>query len=423
MRHVALGWVAVAGVVTALGCRGDGAVEPPPEALKLWHTFDSRETERLNELLASRERAGEAPVEVTLLPFARAMTILADVLAAGERCPDLIRIDATWLPGLASLELVRPAPARAFEGRAWLPEAEELARHGGVAYALPQTIDGLALIHRAGAMDGAALPWPPESLAELEHAASRLRSEARYGLGLRADGYWYVPFLRGVGGSFPDPATGALGIDEGEAVEALERMGALVGDGIAAPPAAGGEQARELARLFRERRVAIVLEGPWLARELAGEEPLDSLGVTRFPRGPSGPAAPRGAQLLAVPSCAASPGEAWELAYELTEPEVQATWGKAHGSVPTTRAGLEQSGELSQAFYESLREAAPLPRHPVTAELFDDLTPAIRAVLQGDATPAEALAGVDRGWRRLFERHRIDPAPPRPERDAGTEPL
>jgi ABC-type glycerol-3-phosphate transport system substrate-binding protein len=428
MHGSRLGILVMVAALSAPACRGD--LSAPEPGLKFWHTFDVAETEALNELLEARAAAGAAPVEVTLLPFARAMTILAEVLEAGERCPDLVRIDATWLPGLARLKLLRPAPSEALERRDWLPEAEELARHAEVIYALPQVIDGLALIHREGAFRGAALPWPPASLDELELAVSRLRREDQHGLGLRADGYWYVAFLRGLGGEFPEPGAEARGgettevalrIDEPVAEEALGRMSELFHSGIAAPPAPGGEQARELARLFRDRRVAVVLEGPWLARELAGDEGVASLGVTPFPAGPAGAAAPRGAQLLAVPTCAAAPDEAWKLAYELTDPELQAAWARAFGTVPATGAALEEAGALSQAFYRALAQAAPLPQHPVTAELFDDLTPAVRAAVLGDATAAEALAGVERGWRRLLERHQLQVAVPAGDRDEGFE--
>ena len=407
----------------ASGCRERGGdSRPPDESLKFWHTFDTTETEALNELLSQRERAGAAPVEVTRLPFARAMTILADVLAAGERCPDLVRIDATWLPGLAERELLVPAPAKAAGERDWLPEAIEMARYGDRLLALPQAIDGLALIHHKGVFEGAAIAWPPATVGELELAATRLRHEARYGLGLRADGYWYIPFLRGLGGRFSDLEGGMLHIDEPVAVEALARMGELFARGVAPSPAAGGEQGSELARQFRRGEMAVVLEGPWLARELAGDEGLESLGVTPFPDGGGRGAAPRGAQLLAVPTCAAARDEAWKLARELTAPELQAAWGRTLGTVPATRTALAESGELAEAFYRAFARATPLPRHPVTAELFDDLTPAVRAVAHGDATAEEALAGVRRSWHRLAKRHGYELAPRAPQpRDAGAD--
>jgi hypothetical protein len=42
--------------------------------------------------------------------------------------------------------------------------------------------------------------------------------------------------------------------------------------------------------------------------------------------------------------------------------------------------------------------------------MFDDLTPAVAAVVAGDATADEALAGVARAWTRLIARQEA-PAP------------
>jgi hypothetical protein len=50
-----------------------------------------------------------------------------------------------------------------------------------------------------------------------------------------------------------------------------------------------------------------------------------------------------------------------------------------------------------------------LPRAPVTPLLFDDLQPALAAVVAGDATAEEAVAGVRRDWQRLTT---ASPAPP-----------
>ncbi len=404
MSPVARGMVAALALAQAIawwGCRDGGQSGTQEPAIEFWHTFDSAHTSALNQHLQRREQAGGVPVDVTLLPFSRAMTILADVLAAGERCPDLVLIDATWLPGLASRGLLRRPPDAAFAAHAWLPEADELARYDGEAYALPQTLDGLALVYREQDLRGAGRLWPPESLDDLETVARRLSQRDRGGLSLRADGYWYIAFLRSAGGRFPDPLAGRLGIDEPAAEEALARMGALFADGAAGPSPAGGASGREIARSFRAGEVTIAVEGPWLARALAGDDDLGSLSVAPFPRAGDEPAAPRGGQLLAVPTCAAEPEEAWKLARDLTDPALQAPWAQRFGAVPTTRAGLEDGGPLARAFYRALGDAAPLPRHPLTAELFDDLTPAVRAAVWGDATAAEALAGVARGWSRL----------------------
>jgi len=391
-------------LVLALGCTCRcGEPAGGGEVLHLAHTFSPHETEELNRLLAGRTPA----VESSLLPFARGQTILGRVLRAGRDCPDLVRIDATWVPGLAGADLLAEVPDEVWRARAWLPEAAELGAYRGARYGLPQSQGVLALVHRRGEVERAGAPWPPATLGDLEAAAHRLTGAGRHGLGVRVDGYWFIAFLRASGGDLIDPVSGAIGIDQPEAVEALRRFAALFGEaGVAPPPGAPGDAARDLVARFREGRLAVVMDGPWALWSLGGGA-IDGLSVTPFPPGPDGrPAAPRGGQVYAVPRCAPRPEAAWRLALDLTAEPVQTGWARRFGVVPTTEEGLAGGGRVVTELRRALRAARPLPRHPVSAELFDDLTPAIEAVVLGDATPEEALAGVGRAWRRLLARHR-----------------
>jgi arabinogalactan oligomer/maltooligosaccharide transport system substrate-binding protein len=135
-------------------------------------------------------------------------------------------------------------------------------------------------------------------MSDLEAVAQRLTSQGRYGLGVRVDGYWFLAFLRARGGEMFDPVTGSPRIDRPEAHEALRQFQHLFGaGGVAPPPAAPGDEAREEVARFRAGRLAMVLDGPWALRALAGGDPIDDLAVTPFPRGrdgrPAHPPAPR----------------------------------------------------------------------------------------------------------------------------------
>ena len=74
--------------------------------------------------------------------------------------------------------------------------------------------------------------------------------------------------------------------------------------------------------------------------------------------------------------------------------------------MPSRAAALERSPKLVHDLYDALELGEPLPRSPLTPLLFDDLNPALAAVVAGDATAEEAIAGVRRGWKRLAERPR-----------------
>jgi ABC-type glycerol-3-phosphate transport system substrate-binding protein len=373
-------WAPIVLTLAAGACSGPAA---RPPAIRFLHTFGASETELFNQVVAERGLA----VDPMLVPFARGQQVISEILRAASDCPDLIRIDATWLAELVAGGLV-VAPPPALSSLDWVPEAAALAQLGGVWWGLPQSLDGLIVIRDI------ATPAPASSsLADLVTAARAARTPlARYPLGVRVDGYWFVPWLRDEGGELA-----AAGIAGDGAVRAMARLAALFGDVTPPPPPLGGEAPDE-ERRWHAHELAYWITGPWQFGEIHDH--------ARIAVGPLAHA-PRGGQLLVVPRCAKRPDDGWRLAGELTSLASEARFAETFAAVPTRRAALDGAPALSRAVYDALRGAAMLPREPVTPLLFDDLNPALAAVVAGDATPAEAVAGVRRGWQRLAQ-----PGPP-----------
>ena len=80
---------------------------------------------------------------------------------------------------------------------------------------------------------------------------------------------------------------------------------------------------------------------------------------------------------------------------------MQRRFAEAFATVPTRKASLAAAPALVHAIYAALGAGEPLPRSQLTPLLFDDLNPALAAVISGDATAGEAIEGIRRGWRRL----------------------
>lgn len=408
-RHRAVRGAILTALALTAGCSrpADDPAPPARPRLRLWHTFNPAETAALNQTLT----AWTGPeVESSMAPFGQGLAILHRDLAEGRDCPDLVRVDATWLPGLVRERKLAPAPAEVVGQRDFLPEALELATVDGALYGLPQAMDGLAILYHEAALAGHA--WPPATMDALIETARALTRDGTYGLGLRVDGYWFVPFLRawGPGLLFRDgdsqvPEPVRLGIETPEAAAALARFAALFGaGGVAPPPSPPDNVNSDEVRRFRSGELVAVVNGPWAVAELTGGS-TSGIGVAALP------GAPRGGHNWAVPRCARQPGEAFALALFLTAPERQADWARGLGVIPTTAAGLARSDAFVQSFHRALAQARPLARHPITPALFDDLTPAMAAVVSGNATATEALAGVARAWRRLLESQGFAVAP------------
>ncbi len=357
--------------------------DPTPTPIRFLHTFSPGETELFNTTIARRGLA----VESSLVPFARGQQVIGEILTAGTTCPDLIRIDATWLPGLRSHLVPPPAELTALD---WTPEAAALAQLDATWWGVPQTLDGLIVI-RDSATPAPASP----SIDDLVAAARATKSEGRrYPLATRVDGYWLVPWLRAEGADFAvdrlDATPNGAG-DSNGATRALARYAQLFGDVSAPPPPAGIEAPEELRR-WSSHEVAYWLTGPWQLGALHDPERIAVSSIAH---------APRGGQLLVVPRCAKRPAEGWRLAAELASVPVEVTFANAFRTIPTRIAALAQAPALSRAAADALRSAEMLPRSPTTPLLFDDLNPALAAVVAGDATPEEAIEGVRRGWARL----------------------
>jgi hypothetical protein len=366
-------------LLIALAACGGERVAPTP--IRFLHTFGPAETEAFNATMVARGIA----VEASLVPFARGQQVISEMLRAGTACPDLITIDATWLPGFVANKLVAQVPDELAK-LDWLPEAAALvAGPNAPWFAVPQTVDGLIVLRDE------ATPAPASSaIVDLIGAARAAKHPGRpHPLGLRVDAYWLVPWLRA------DGADLAVGTIDGEgAVNALEAFASLFGQLAPPPPPAGGEAPDEIRR-WTGHELAYWVTGPW---QLGGLRDRDHLRVSALAH------APRGGQLLVVPKCAQRPAEGWRLAAEVTNVEVGRMFATAFATVPSRRSALDASPKLVHEIYAALRDAENLPRSPLTPLLFDDLNPALAAVVAGDATAAEAIEGVRRGWRRLAER-------------------
>jgi ABC-type glycerol-3-phosphate transport system substrate-binding protein len=358
-------------LVTLAACSSPPA--SGPQAIRFLHTFNPSETELFNTTIADRGLV----VDASLVPFARGHQVITEILRAGGACPDLIRIDATWLPGLVAQKLL-VAPPPELQGQ-WTPIAQDLATLDGATWAVPQTIDGLVVVRETASA-------APRTTSIDDLVAAARAAGMPHPLGVRVDGYWLVPWLRAEGAEL---APGS--IDSDGATRGLAKFAALFGDVAAPPPSAGSEAPDELRR-WSAHELAYWITGPW---QLGGLRDRDQIAISALAH------APRGGQLLVVPACAKRPADGWRLAAELTSEAVELVFSDAFATVPTRASAQPKATPLVQQIGAALVAAELLPRSPLTPLLFDDLNPALAAVVAGDATADEAIAGVRRGWRRL----------------------
>ncbi len=439
--RILLAAIVIASLMTG-GCKRPSQKKPKSRVLlNLWHTFNPSETPTLNRLLKeARREHKDWTVQATVIPFARAQNELRRAATScNESAPDLFRAELPWLAELVSRGLVHPVPDRLIGESGYLPEARRAARYRGKRWMLPASVDCLALLHNTD-----LVPTPPATLDQLVAKARRLTLDTKgrsaeeqgfqvtaakqWGFFVRAEAYWFLPFLWSEGGALLDPSTRRIFINDPPAVRALKRYSDLVRVAHAGPPnSSPSDDYEEMTQLFGNGRVAMIVNGPWAISSLLKQpafQNAEKLGIAPFPVGAKGAhLAPFSGHGYMVSQCARDPGRAWQLAAALAGMEAQVRFARVNYLLPALRAAYHQPGvrdnRFVSAFASAFKQTRRRPRHPAMARIFDDFTPAVQAVLRGDAQPAEALDGVARSWRRLIG-EAVRDSKPGPDAGAAT---
>ncbi|MBW2730872.1 MAG: extracellular solute-binding protein [Deltaproteobacteria bacterium] len=405
-------------------CRDHTSTKPPGQEVRLWHTFNPHETEALNDVIARvQERYPDVRVRATVIPFSQAQNAFRRaVTGCAPNAPDVFRAELPWLAGFVERGFLRPAKGKVVPRGDYLAEAADVGRYRGKTYLVPTSVDGLALLYNK-----ALLKKPPQTLKQLISVGQRLTTDRagkpssspafvvsqaiRWGFYVRADGYWFLPFLWAHGGQLLDPDSGEIFIDKARAVQALSFYRDLARTHHIAPPhlRLSNDYEDQLQR-FGRGELAMMVNGPWAARAILKQPAFREhrhLGVAPLPMGPSGrPTAPMSGHGFVVSRCAKDPALAWKLAMALADGDAQMVFAERAGLLPAIAEVYDRARvkrlPLIGAFRAALKGARARPAHPIMARIFDDFTPAVQAVLLGDAQPKEALAAVAKAWRRLL---------------------
>lgn len=170
-------------VLTGFGCRRTaGPAENLEEGLTVWGLW--QESVDMDVIAkAFEERAG---VKVNYKKIASVATyekMLLEALAQG-RGPDVFVIHHTWVEGKRGL--LSPAPPEVIDERALRDEFVEVvvtdALRDGLVYALPTSVDTLALYYNKDLLAAAGVATPPVTWDEMQRVVERVTKVSRLGV-------------------------------------------------------------------------------------------------------------------------------------------------------------------------------------------------------------------------------------------------
>ena len=400
----------IAIVSIAYGCA------EPPHGITLWHPYRGGEDEALQRSVERFEKSTNLAVTTLFVPYEAYISKLEAAIPRGNG-PDVFIGPHNRIGEYVLHQLIGEA-GDAFPAR-------DIERYEG------PTVEAVTFRDKRWAVPLAskcvALYYDPRFYAEapktLEEIAAKKQGlpEREYPLAFEAESaYYFSGFLHAFGGKMFDPeVAGGFAMQGAPAEKALLEVKKLVSSHVV-PEEASGDLVKTM---FKSGRAHAVMDGPWLAGDLKNDVPYRIAPLpTIAGAGPMRPYLTVDAAFLTPEG--AKTKDAMALARFLGGDEsahLRAITGRqvvATKSFWAPRDGGDGEDVLVphlgmlRAFHEAGKDAIPIPVSTAMNPVWDPVKNAIRKVVRGQASPADALAEAKARYADVMrEPEKSSPAP------------
>ncbi|MFZ5440940.1 MAG: extracellular solute-binding protein [Myxococcota bacterium] len=380
----------------ALALLAPVAAAQQPKALRLWHGYRGGEEQAIEAAAKAFTAATGTPVELLAVPYDALSSKLTSAIPH-DAGPDVFIFAHERLRQFHRMKIVAPS-GDALERSKYLKPAVDALELDGAFYGYPLSIKCLALFMR----DERGLPVP-QTTDELEALMTRVAKPGQneFGLAYEAgDFYFHAPVLFGFGGQLFD-AAGRAQFDTPAMAASLTWVKSLQ-DRLLMPQEVSGALVKTL---FNENRAAMVISGPWFTGEIDpgvkySIHPLPVVSSTGQPMTPF-----LGVEAAFVSSRTTMPEQAQALARFLSLGEATLTRVTVGRQIPAELAAYEQPAVANDPMISAFRAVAergtPTPNTLEMARVWEPMKLALRAVLQGGVSTADAGALAERRYRAL----------------------
>lgn len=385
-RREALG--ALAGVA-AVGC----SRAAPADRLVLWHAYRGGEQAALQAAVGAWQQQHGTPVQLVSIPFDAFPNKVSVAIPRGNG-PDLLIFGHDRIGDWASRGLLarlgfwlpKTAAARFF------PRTVEALVYRDSLYGLPLAFKTLALFH-----DRSLMPTPPADTDALVAQCKALRAAdaERWGVAWEIDSlYFHAPWLHGFGGAVYADDRDTLAIDSPAAAASLDFVRRLLVTDRVVPEEATSAL---ITSLFRQRKLACVVSGPWFRGELKGH---DGWGVAPLPIVSATGRRARpflGVEAVMVSARSARKRAAFDLAQAITADDAARARMQSGAQLVANRAAYDGlTDPIARAFRAQVDDTEPLSNRPHMRRVWTPMQRALsQAIVQGRPAKA-ALAQAKR---------------------------
>ncbi|WP_341718965.1 extracellular solute-binding protein [Micromonospora sp. FIMYZ51] len=424
MSRTARGIAVLASATLALSvaaCGGeDQAAEEQPKVdpasltaeLTWWDTSDPQnEGPAFKELIAKfNQTYPNVKINYQSVPFGEAQNKFKTAAQAKTGAPDILRAEVAWVPEFASLGYLY-----ALDGSELLSDADDYLetplasnKYDGKTYGVPQVTDSLALMYNKELLTKAGISEPPKTWAELKTVAQTVKEKTdAEGVYLNPAGYFMLPFMYGEGGDLVDTEGKKIVINSAENAAGLQIAKDLIDSGAAAKPSANDAYGTMMT-LFKEQKVAMIINGPWEVNNVKSAPAfggLENLGIAPVPAGSAKAGGPVGGHNYVIWS--GMPQEKVDAAVAfvkfMSSAESQAFLSDKLGLLPTRTSAYQVDSVKNNAVvaaFQAVNEAAVgRPWIPEAGQFFGPLDQMATEVLIQNKDPKAALDAVAKKYK------------------------
>ncbi len=403
--------LAAAAAVAAATLAATATARSQATTITFWQTMNDQETVTLKSLVSKFEAANpDIKIDMVTVPFDQHAQKFTTAAQAGQ-APDVMRADtAPDVQGWAAQGLLTDLTSMisSADKADFVQAAYKGAQYNGKAYAVPQTVDALALFYNKKLLKAKGLTKPPATLAQLQQYCQKLG--AGKGIALRGDSYWIQPWIWGYGGGLVNMSKKQILIASKKSITGWGAYNALFQNKCAFPDKDFANDYGNVMTAFKNGQVAMIVNGPWSTADvLSGPQFKSSTNfqVTTLPPGPDGQGSPIGGASFVISRNSQHATEAYTFIKWLTAPAQQAVFATQNNLLPSHVSAYAlpevKKNRLIVAFGKQMQVATDRTAGTQGAQLYTDFTPAMQSMLSGDSTPAKAAAAVAAAWKsKLF---------------------
>jgi multiple sugar transport system substrate-binding protein len=438
-RRAALGALGAGAAGFALfGPRGRETIPAGRIVLDYWEKWRSHEGAAM-QAIVDTFNASQTRIHVRML-------VVSDigqksvVAIAGGRPPDIIGLYGLNIVPYAESGAILPlddlAPAAGVRREQYLPGVHRVTMHQGKWWGTPNTSGSIALYYNRTLFREAGLDpdHPPRTVAELDEMHARLttfddKAITRAGFLQREPGWWSWMWAYHFGGRIYDEAANRATIDSPENIAVMRWMQSypLRFNPKEFSAGAGATQDGRMPRFvesfgnyftpenpFLTGKVAMIVQGPWVANLIQAYKPGLDYGVVPFPTiegtDDANPVGALDMDVLVIPRGAKNPEASMEfIAFTQRQDMTEQLALKHFKTSPLAvasdeyrRAHPNRGIAVHEAILRSEKAYTP-PRTRVWQQFKDEFDTRVKQIWQLEASPETAMTALQPRVQSLID--------------------